>query len=97
MKHFEWREIVAFVLHSIYAIDMSRLPKRPKDQVENRVEEFRIMASLSRQELADAVGVHYQTIGYIERGEYSPTRSSNALGHCAGLLNGAALFIKRGN
>lgn len=28
---------------------------------------------MSRQELADEVGVHYQTIGYIERGEYSPS------------------------
>lgn len=28
---------------------------------------------MSRQELADAVGVHYQTIGYLERGEYSPS------------------------
>jgi DNA-binding XRE family transcriptional regulator len=28
---------------------------------------------LSRQQLADAVGVHYQTIGYIERGEYAPS------------------------
>ena len=26
-----------------------------------------------RQALADAVGVHYQTIGYLERGEYSPS------------------------
>jgi len=28
---------------------------------------------LSRQELADKVGVHYQTIGYLEREEYSPS------------------------
>lgn len=28
---------------------------------------------LTRQQLADAVGVHYQTIGYLERGEYSPS------------------------
>lgn len=28
---------------------------------------------MSRQDLADAVGVHYQTIGYLERGEYSPS------------------------
>jgi DNA-binding XRE family transcriptional regulator len=27
----------------------------------------------SRQELADKVGVHYQTIGYLEREEYSPS------------------------
>ena len=39
----------------------------------NRLEEVRLAAGISRQELADAVGVHYQTIGYIERGEYSPS------------------------
>ena len=30
-------------------------------------------ARLSRRELADALGVHYQTVGYLERGEYSPS------------------------
>ena len=64
---------VVFLLHSIYATNMGRLPKQEKDQVVNLVEEFRNKAKLSRQDLADAVGVHYQTIGYIERGEYSPT------------------------
>jgi putative transcriptional regulator len=28
---------------------------------------------LTRQELADAVGVNYQTIGYLERGDYNPS------------------------
>ncbi len=28
---------------------------------------------VSRRQLADALGVHYQTIGYLERGEYSPS------------------------
>ncbi len=28
---------------------------------------------VSRQALAEAVGVHYQTIGYIERGQYNPS------------------------
>lgn len=28
---------------------------------------------VSRQALADAVGAHYQTIGYIERGQYNPS------------------------
>ena len=52
---------------------MGRRPKTDEDQVANRVEEFRNQAGLSRQELAEEVGVHYQTIGYIERGEYSPS------------------------
>lgn len=28
---------------------------------------------VSRQALAEAVGAHYQTIGYIERGQYNPS------------------------
>jgi len=28
---------------------------------------------MSRRELANRVGVHYQTIGYLERGEYNPS------------------------
>jgi DNA-binding XRE family transcriptional regulator len=52
---------------------MGRRPKSDEDQVANRVEDFRTQAGLSRQELAEEVGVHYQTIGYIERGEYSPS------------------------
>ncbi len=28
---------------------------------------------VSRQSLAEAVGAHYQTIGYIERGQYNPS------------------------
>jgi DNA-binding XRE family transcriptional regulator len=27
---------------------------------------------LSRQDLAEVIGVNYQTIGYLERGEYNP-------------------------
>lgn len=28
---------------------------------------------MSRQELATALGVNYQTVGYLERGDYSPS------------------------
>jgi DNA-binding XRE family transcriptional regulator len=28
---------------------------------------------MSRQDLADKAGVNYQTIGFIERGDYSPS------------------------
>ena len=52
---------------------MSRKPKSEQEQIANAVEQARTNAGLSRQELADQVGVHYQTIGYIERGEYSPS------------------------
>ena len=49
---------------------MSRNPEEP---VFNRIEEVRTAMGLSRQELAYKVGVHYQTIGYLEREEYSPS------------------------
>ena len=52
---------------------MGRKPKDDEQSVINRIEVLRSKVGLSRQELADKVGVHYQTIGYIERGEYSPS------------------------
>ena len=39
----------------------------------NRIAMLRAERGISRRELADALGVHYQTIGYLERGEYSPS------------------------
>jgi DNA-binding XRE family transcriptional regulator len=66
----------------MYATDMSRNSEEP---VFNEIEAVRTSQGLSRQELADLVGVHYQTIGYLERGEYSPSlvlalRIADALG-----------------
>jgi putative transcriptional regulator len=52
---------------------MGRKPRDDEQSVINRIEMLRSKVGLSRQELADKVGVHYQTIGYIERGEYSPS------------------------
>jgi DNA-binding XRE family transcriptional regulator len=52
---------------------MGRKPKEEEGLVGNRIEAMRAKVGMSRQELADEVGVHYQTIGYIERGEYSPS------------------------
>jgi putative transcriptional regulator len=43
------------------------------DIVHNRIAMLRAERGISRRELADAVEVHYQTIGYIERSEYSPS------------------------
>jgi putative transcriptional regulator len=38
-----------------------------------RLRTLRTDRGISRQDLAKSVGVHYQTIGYIERAEYSPS------------------------
>ena len=54
---------------------MGRKPKELEPLVLNRIEELRLTKGLSRAELADAVGVHYQTVGYLERGEYAPSLS----------------------
>jgi putative transcriptional regulator len=43
------------------------------DQVHNRIAMLRAERGISRRDLSEAVGVHYQTIGYLERGEYSPS------------------------
>ncbi len=39
----------------------------------NRLNVLRAEKGLSRQALAEAVGVNYQTIGYLERGDYNPS------------------------
>lgn len=45
----------------------------PRETVHNRIAMLRAERHISRRQLADALGVHYQTIGYLERGEYSPS------------------------
>ena len=52
---------------------MSRPSREDSAPVVNRIEQARDAKSLSRGELADLVGVHYQTMGYLERGEYNPS------------------------
>ena len=44
-----------------------------RELVFNRLPLLRANRGLSRTELAEALGIHYQTVGYIERGEYSPS------------------------
>jgi putative transcriptional regulator len=41
--------------------------------IHNRLAVLRAERNLSRQELADAVGINFQTIGYLERGDYNPS------------------------
>ena len=44
-----------------------------EERVFNRIAVMRADRKVSRRELAEALGVHYQTVGYLERGEYSPS------------------------
>jgi putative transcriptional regulator len=52
---------------------MGRQPRTDADRVHDRIAVLRADRRVSRKQLADAVGVHPQTIGYLERGEYSPS------------------------
>ncbi|WP_433469953.1 helix-turn-helix transcriptional regulator [Spirillospora sp. CA-128828] len=44
-----------------------------KETVYNRIPVLRAERGVSRRDLAGALNVHYQTVGYLERGEYSPS------------------------
>lgn len=41
------------------------------NMIYNRIKILRTERGLSRKDLADAVGVNFQTIGYLERGDYN--------------------------
>ena len=47
----------------------------PHSKIFNRLRVLRAERGLSRQDVADAVGVNFQTIGYLEREEYNPSLS----------------------
>jgi DNA-binding XRE family transcriptional regulator len=42
-------------------------------KIYNRIPLLRAERGLSRKALAEALGVNYQTIGYLERGDYNPS------------------------
>jgi len=42
-------------------------------QLYNRIAVLRNERGVSRKELASAIGVNFQTVGYLERGEYNPS------------------------
>ena len=46
---------------------------KPDEQVRNRLAVLRADLGVSRRQLAEALGIHYQTMGYLERGEYAPS------------------------
>ncbi|HEV2033431.1 MAG TPA: helix-turn-helix transcriptional regulator [Candidatus Dormibacteraeota bacterium] len=41
--------------------------------IQNRITVLRAERGLSRQQLADALGINVQTVGYLERGDYNPS------------------------
>jgi putative transcriptional regulator len=43
------------------------------ETIYNRIAMLRAERGISRRQLAEALNVHYQTVGYLERGEYSPS------------------------
>ncbi len=43
------------------------------ETVYNRIAMLRAERGISRRQLSEALGIHYQTVGYLERGEYSPS------------------------
>ncbi len=42
-------------------------------RVYNRVDVLRTERGLSRKQIADQLDINYQTVGYIERGDYNPS------------------------
>ena len=42
-------------------------------RIHNRLAVLRAERGLSRKQLADKLGINYQTVGYIERGDYNPS------------------------
>ncbi|AFR08721.1 MULTISPECIES: helix-turn-helix transcriptional regulator [Nocardiopsis] len=52
---------------------VGRRDKASTEIIHNRIAMLRAERGVSRRQLAEALGVHYQTVGYLERGEYSPS------------------------
>lgn len=44
-----------------------------EEKIYNRLALIRTARGISRRELADRLEIHYQTVGYIERGEFAPS------------------------
>ena len=44
-----------------------------EQRIHNRLAVLRAERGMSRLDLANALGVNYQTVGYLERGDYSPS------------------------
>ncbi|WP_210495543.1 helix-turn-helix transcriptional regulator [Patulibacter sp. SYSU D01012] len=52
---------------------MGRKPRTEEQPLHNRLPVLRAERGLSRKDLAAAIGVNPQTVGYLERGDYRPS------------------------
>lgn len=43
------------------------------EPVHSRIRQVRGERGISRRQFADDLGIHYQTVGYLERGEFAPS------------------------
>jgi putative transcriptional regulator len=57
----------------MYVESSSSSDARNGDRLYNRIAVLRAERGLSRSALANALEVNYQTIGYIERGDFKPS------------------------
>ena len=54
-------------------IDMTSEKASSTSKLYNRISVLRAERALSRAALAEAIGVNYQTVGYMERGDFNPS------------------------
>jgi DNA-binding XRE family transcriptional regulator len=64
---------VALTQYYVVQENNSRSAAPGESGIYNRIAVLRAERGVSRQDLADHVGVNYQTIGFLERGDYGPS------------------------
>ena len=47
--------------------------RKPEPTIHNRIAVLRVERGVTRQQLADALDINVQTVGYLERGDYNPS------------------------
>lgn len=57
----------------LYEYNMGRTPRSQEPALYNRLPVLRAEHGLTRRDLAEAIAVNHQTIGYLERGDYRPS------------------------
>lgn len=64
-----------YVVYTQYIVMQGNGKQSPPDEsgLYNRIGVLRAERGVSRQDLAEALGVNYQTIGFLERGDYGPS------------------------